>query len=165
MFNRDPLVLSKQCDPAPHSLAVGLTQPKTFTITVNPTPAATISYPGTPYCSTVPSAPVTRTGTAGGTYSAAPAGLTIDPATGTVSPQTSTPGTYTVTYTVAPAGGCALYTTTTTITITAAPNIIIFYAGNPYCSNSGTANVTRFGTPGGTYSSTAGLSITRHGRC
>ncbi|MBK8608453.1 MAG: hypothetical protein IPL84_00430 [Chitinophagaceae bacterium] len=53
--------------------------PITATITVTPQPAATISYPGTPYCSTVPSAPVTRTGTAGGTYSAAPAGLTDRP--------------------------------------------------------------------------------------
>ncbi|MBK8609256.1 MAG: putative Ig domain-containing protein [Chitinophagaceae bacterium] len=130
------------------------------TITITALPSATIVYTGSPYCATVVSAPVTRTGTAGGTYSAAPAGLTIDPATGTVSPQTSTPGTYTVTYTIASGGGCPAVSTTTTITITAAPNIIIFYAGNPYCSNAGTANVTRFGTPGGTYSSTAGLSIT-----
>ncbi|MBK8611564.1 MAG: hypothetical protein IPL84_16895 [Chitinophagaceae bacterium] len=131
----------------------------TGTITVSEPNVATISYPGSPYCSTVPAVPVVRTGTAGGTYSAAPAGLTINPATGTVSPQTSTAGTYTVTYSMA-ANGCPAASTTTTITITAAPNIIIFYAGNPYCSNSGTANVTRFGTPGGTYSSTAGLSIT-----
>lgn len=132
----------------------------TATVTVTPQPAATISYAGSPYCSTDLTAPVTRTGTAGGTYSAAPAGLTINAATGTVTPNTSTPGTYTVTYTVAPAGGCLVYTTTTTITITAAPNMIIFYAGTPYCSNAGTATVTRFGTAGGTYSATpAGLTI------
>ncbi|MFZ1453280.1 MAG: PKD-like domain-containing protein, partial [Ferruginibacter sp.] len=134
--------------------------PITATITVTPQPAATISYAGSPYCSTDLTAPVTRTGTAGGTYSAAPAGLTINATTGTVTPNTSTPGTYTVTYTVAPAGGCLVYTTTTTITITAAPNMIIFYAGSPYCSNAGTANVTRFGTGGGTYSAApAGLTI------
>ena len=134
--------------------------PITATITVTPQPAATISYAGNPYCSTDLTAPVTRTGTAGGTYSAAPAGLTINATTGTVTPNTSAAGTYTVTYTVAPAGGCLVYTTTTTITITAAPNMIIFYAGTPYCSNAGTANVTRFGTAGGTYSAApAGLTI------
>jgi hypothetical protein len=134
--------------------------PITATVTVTPQPAATITYAGSPYCSTDLTAPVTRTGTAGGTYSAAPAGLTINAATGTVTPATSTPGTYTVTYTIPAGGGCATYSVTTTITITAAPNMIIFYAGTPYCSNAGTANVSRFGTAGGTYKAApAGLSI------
>ena len=35
----------------------------------------------------------------------------------------------------------------------------ISYAGSPYCLNAGTASVTQTGTTGGTYSSTAGLSI------
>jgi len=121
---------------------------------------ASIVYAGSPYCSTVASAPVTLTGAPGGTYTAAPAGLTINPTTGTVTPNTSTPGTYTVTYTVTPGAGCPLFTTTTTITITQAPNMIIFYAGTPYCSNAGTATVSQFGTTGGTYSaSPAGLTI------
>jgi hypothetical protein len=129
------------------------------TITITQLPAATISYAGTPYCSTDLTAPVTRTGTAGGTYSST-AGLTINAATGTVTPQTSTPGTYTVTYTIAAAGGCGAVTATTSITITAAPNMIIFYAGTPYCSSAGTATVSQFGTTGGTYSaSPAGLVI------
>ncbi|MBK7308306.1 MAG: hypothetical protein IPI88_15650 [Chitinophagaceae bacterium] len=41
-----------------------------------------------------------ETGTAGGTYSST-AGLTINAATGDVTLATSTPGTYTVTYTIA----------------------------------------------------------------
>ncbi len=132
----------------------------TATISISAANAATISYAGSPYCSTVTSAPVTRTGTAGGTYSASPAGLTINAATGTVNPSTSTPGTYTVSYTMAANGPCPALTVTTSITITAAPNMIIFYAGTPYCSNAGTANVTRFGTAGGTYSAApAGLTI------
>ncbi len=132
----------------------------TATITITALPAATISYAGSPYCSTDLTAPVTMTGTAGGTYTAAPAGLTINASTGTVTPNTSTPGTYTVTYTISAGGGCPVVTATTTITITAAPNMIIFYAGTPYCSNAGTANVSRFGTAGGTYSAApAGLTI------
>ncbi|MEO6540951.1 MAG: T9SS type A sorting domain-containing protein, partial [Ferruginibacter sp.] len=99
-------------------------------------------------------------GTAGGTYSAAPAGLVINAATGDVNLATSTAGTYTVTYTIAAGGGCPAVTATTTITITTLPAATISYAGNPYCQNAGTANVTRTGTAGGTYSATpAGLVI------
>jgi subtilisin-like proprotein convertase family protein len=128
-------------------------------ITITALPVATISYAGSPYCSTDLTAPVTRTGNAGGTYSST-AGLTINAATGTVTPNTSTPGTYTVTYTIPAGGGCAAVAAATTITITQAPNAIIFYANNPYCSNAGTATVMQFGTPGGTYSAApAGLTI------
>jgi hypothetical protein len=99
-----------------------------------------------------------ETGTAGGTYSST-AGLTLNAANGDVTLGTSTPGTYTVTYTIAASGGCPSFTTTTTITITQAPSATISYAGSPYCSNAGTATVTRTGTAGGTYSSTAGLTL------
>ncbi|MBK8608451.1 MAG: hypothetical protein IPL84_00420 [Chitinophagaceae bacterium] len=59
-------------------------------------PTATISYAGNPFCqNAVPNTVnVTRTGNAGGTYSAAPAGLSISPTTGTVTPGTSTPHLY-----------------------------------------------------------------------
>ena len=60
---------------------------------------------------------VTRTGTAGGTYSAVPAGLSINATTGDVNVAASTAGTYTVTYTIAAAGGCGIVTATTSITI------------------------------------------------
>jgi hypothetical protein len=91
----------------------------TASITVTATPSATISYSATPYCSTGGTASVTRTGTAGGSYSST-AGLSINAGTGAVDLGASTPNTYTVTYTIAAAGGCALYQTTTSITVTAA---------------------------------------------
>ncbi|MBK8495754.1 MAG: hypothetical protein IPL50_12660 [Chitinophagaceae bacterium] len=72
---------------------------------------------------------------------------------------TSTPGTYTVTYTIAAGSGCPVVTATTSITITNLPAATISYAGSPYCQNAGTATVTRTGAAGGVYSSTAGLSI------
>src|SRR5678810_816867 len=54
-------------------------------------------------------------------YSASPAGLTINATSGAITPSTSTPGTYTVTYTVAASGGCPGVTATTSVTI----NLII----------------------------------------
>jgi Bacterial Ig-like domain/Ig-like domain CHU_C associated len=130
----------------------------TANVTITTAPSATISYAGSPYCSNVATASVTRTGTTGGVYSST-TGLTLNATTGDVNIATSTAGTYTVTYNVSAAGGCAVYTTTTTITITAAPIANITYGTAPYCSNSGTATGTRTGTTGGVYSSTAGLSI------
>lgn len=121
-------------------------------------PSATISYQGAPYCSTAGVQTVNRTGTPGGTYSST-AGLTIDPSTGTITPSTSTPGTYTVTYSMPVVGTCPAQTTTTSVTITASPAATISYTTSPFCSNGGVQTVTRTGTAGGSYSSTAGLTI------
>src|SRR4029077_20604968 len=72
--------------------------PVTTTVIITAVPTATITYPGSPFCiSDVAAEPVTLTGTGaytGGTYSALPAGLTIDVNTGAVTPSTSTAGTY-----------------------------------------------------------------------
>jgi hypothetical protein len=123
------------------------------TITVNAAPSATISYSGTPYCTSIGTAqPVTLTGTSGGTYSASPAGLTINSGTGAITPSTSTAGTYTVTYTMAATGGCTTQTATTSVTVSSSPSATISYSGSPYCYNTGNANVTLSGTTGGTYS-------------
>jgi hypothetical protein len=68
----------------------------------------------------------------------------------------TTPGTYTVTATSV--NGC---TDTEVITITqdiTAPTAAISYSGTPYCAT-GTTSVTQTGQSGGTYTSTAGLSI------
>jgi gliding motility-associated-like protein len=92
-----------------------------FTVNVTPLPAATISYSGTPFCKSLSTAQhVTRTGTSGGRYSST-AGLTINATSGAITPATSTAGTYTVTYTIAAAGGCGIVTATTNAVITAVP--------------------------------------------
>ena len=76
-------------------------QTATTSVTIIALPTATISYAGTPFCkSLVVAQSVTRTGTGGGTYTAAPAGLTINAVTGAITPSSSTAGTYTVTYTL-----------------------------------------------------------------
>ena len=78
---------------------------------------------------------------AGGTYTA-PAGVVINAATGDINLVTSTPGTYTITYSFT--NGTCSNTTTTSITINALPTATIAYAGSPYCAT-GTATVTQTG--------------------
>ncbi len=126
----------------------------TTSITINALPTATIAYAGSPYCATG-TATVTQTGQAGGTYTA-PAGVTINAATGDINLATSTAGTYTVTYTFS--NGTCSNTTTTSITINALPTATIAYAGSPYCAT-GTATVTQTGQAGGTYTAPAGVTI------
>lgn len=131
----------------------------TAVFTVTSLPSATISYPGSPFCKTIATAqPVTRIGTAGGSYSATPAGLTINSSTGAVTPSSSTAATYTVTYTMAASGGCPVQTATTSVTITAAPIASFSYAGTPYCKNAANPSPTfSGGGVAGIFSSTAGL--------
>ena len=91
-------------------------------LTVTAPASATISYTGSPYCTSVSTAQsVTLSGSGGGTYSSTPAGLTINSTTGAITPSSSTAGTYTVTYTIAAAGGCIAFSTNATVTIIAAP--------------------------------------------
>ncbi|WNM18429.1 PKD-like domain-containing protein [Flavobacterium capsici] len=138
----------------------------TTSITITQLPTATINYAGAPFCSSLTSAQaVTLNGTGAyttGVYSST-AGLTINSSTGEITPNTSTPGTYTVSYTISAAGGCAPVVATTSVTINLLPTASISYTGTPYCSSLSSAQgVTLSGTgpyTNGTYSSTAGLSI------
>ncbi len=135
--------------------ANGCTNSTTASVTINDLPTATISYPGSPFCATGTAA-VSRTGQAGGTYSST-AGLSINPTTGEIDLAASTPNTYTVTYDFSDANGCT-NSTTASVTINDLPTATISYPGSPFCAT-GTAAVSRTGQAGGTYSSTAGLSI------
>ena len=123
-------------------------------------PDATISYPGSPYCSNSGYAKVIITGTGGGVFSSGP-GLAINPNFGFVDLSASIPGTYVVTYFIAgnSDNDCGDFTTTTDITIATAPSANISYPGSPYCISSGIINVVLNGTTGGVFSSDSGLSI------
>jgi hypothetical protein len=136
----------------------GCTSASSVTITITAAPSASISYSGGSYCASAGTASVTRTGTTGGVYSST-TGLNINSSTGAITLSNSTPGTYTVTYTVAAANGCSVYTTTAMVTVVAQPSATISYDGTPYCLSGGSAAVSRGGTAGGTYTSTAGLVI------
>ncbi|MGK2861860.1 MAG: Ig-like domain repeat protein, partial [Chitinophagaceae bacterium] len=109
-------------------------------VTITTLPAATINYPATQYCSSI-AAPqtVTRTGTAGGTYSSVPAGLDIDPVTGTIIPINSDPGVYTVNYTIAAANGCPAVTATRNVTIAETPTVSMT---SDYCAGGGNVRLT-----------------------
>lgn len=135
------------------------------TVTVSSTPSATISYPA--LCSADGVTSVRLTGDAGGTFSAA-TGLAINAATGAITPGSSIPGTYIVTYTIAPSPPCAGFTTSTQVTITQAPTAAITYQPAVLCNmpnTTGTPNLpvtpTRTGVSGGTYtiSPAGGLPI------
>ncbi len=99
------------------------------TLTVFALPTASISYPGGPqYCGTSWVGP-TITGQTGGSYSASPAGLYMDPNTGWFSPNLSTPGTYTITYTFSN-GTCSNTTTATVTIVTSGGSPVIFCPSN-----------------------------------
>jgi hypothetical protein len=149
-----------------HSITYAYTDPATTcsatssqSVNVVAAPVAAITYTGTPYCSSAEFANVTQTGVTGGTYSG-PAGLFISPATGQVNLGSSTPGTYTVTYSVT-ANGCTTLATAS-IMITPAPFATIAYSATPYCKTGSvaTATVTHTGSTGGIYTAApAGLTL------
>ncbi|MEC4048522.1 T9SS type B sorting domain-containing protein [Flavobacterium sp. SUN046] len=148
------------------SNALGCTSTTSHTVTVYQSPTAAINYSGADFCSsaTTPQS-VNLSGTnsyTGGVYSSS-TGLTIDPNSGSITPSLSTPGTYTVSYTIPTANGCSVPASTTSVTITQSPTAIINYPYSPYCGNivysqacwlSGTGVYS-----GGTFSSTPGLYI------
>ena len=106
---------------------------------LNALPVATISYAGNPYCNRYRDSYTNWN--AGGTYTA-PAGVSINAVSGDINLATTTPGTYTITYSFS--NGTCSNTTTTSITINALPIATITYAGTPYCAT-GTATVTQTG--------------------
>lgn len=83
--------------------------------------ALSISYTS-PFCVNQSTLQVVNLqGATGGLYSASPAGLSINPLTGAILPSSSTPGTYTVTYTAPAVGGCPPQTASNTVQVTALP--------------------------------------------
>jgi hypothetical protein len=113
-----------------------------FSISVSPS-AGTIAYSQPSYCQ-AGWAYITRTGSAGGVFSAVPAGLIPDVVTGAVNLAASTPGIYTVTYTLDEAAGC-IATTSTTLRLNA--QATVNPQPNPvYCNGVTTAPISFTGT-------------------
>jgi hypothetical protein len=121
--------------------------PITFSIAVNKS-AAVLSYAGSPYCQAGPAYP-TLAGAQGGTYSATPAGLSLNTATGAVNLAASAAGIYTVTYSLGASGGACAGSAQATLTILPKATITS-NAGNPvYCNGATTAAITFTGSGSG----------------
>jgi hypothetical protein len=121
---------------------------------VTPCPLATtaISYASASYCTTTATAAPVITGSTGGVFTSAPAGLVINSATGVISPATSTPGNYVITYTVTGAGACGNVVRTANVainTLSVAPTGATASNAN-ICGNSGTTNLAVVGGTLGT---------------
>ena len=94
-----------------------------------------------------------------GIFSATPAGLSINVVTGVVDTALSTVGTYQVKYVTDAVGSCSPITASATVVLTA--NIVqgsITY-NSPFCKTAPVQNVTTTFASGGTFLSTAGLSL------
>ncbi|QKZ14738.1 putative Ig domain-containing protein [Spirosoma sp. KUDC1026] len=101
----------------------GQTTTATTSLTVTTPPNAAITYAGSPFLTSSSPVSVSQTGTPGGSYSSRPAGLSLNPTTGQITPASSSPGTYTVTYTVEGSGGCAALSTPASVEIQASTPI------------------------------------------
>jgi hypothetical protein len=82
------------------------------------------SYSSSSFCQSDTIAALNQTGTSGGTYSAIPSGLSINASTGTITPSASSPGTYTVSYTMAASADCAASSVTGSLNLTITPSSI-----------------------------------------
>ncbi|RYE24600.1 MAG: T9SS type A sorting domain-containing protein, partial [Sphingobacteriales bacterium] len=110
----------------------------TTTVFITAAASATIAYAAGPHCSGGGIISSTLTGTEGGIFSA-DNDLQIDPLTGAIDLSNNIPGNYTVSYSIAAAGGCAAFSTTAPVTIvapgtwTGAISTAWFEAGNWIC--------------------------------
>lgn len=135
---------------------------QTFPINITTAPSAAFGYSASPYCqSSTNPLPTFSVNASGGTFSASGSGLVFtNNLTGEVNLSASTPGTYTITNTIAPSGLCGTSTSTAAITITKLKDASFNYTASPICKTSSNPAPTFTGSAeAGTFSSTSGLSI------
>jgi gliding motility-associated-like protein len=129
----------------------------TTTITINPSDDASFVYTSGTYCQSGANPTPTITGLPGGSFSATPAGLSINPATGTINLATSLLGIYTLTYTT---NGICPNTRSITMTIgNTTPSANFNYTGSSFCpSGNNPFPIFASGASAGVFSATpAGL--------
>lgn len=124
-------------------------------ITVTALDDASYSYSAGSYCVDGSDPSPTITGLAGGTFSST-AGLSINGGTGTIDVSVSTPNSYTVTYTT---NGSCPNTSDVGVTVNGLDDASFNYSSTSYCSAGNDPTPTVTGLAGGTFSSTAGLSL------
>ncbi len=96
----------------------GASVPRSIAVIVSVPPVATFSYTGTPYCPNVANPmPVFSDGGVAGVFSSTAGLVFVSASTGQVNLAASIPGNYTVTNTIAAAGGCGIVIATSPISI------------------------------------------------
>ncbi len=90
---------------------------KSTSITITALLTGELAYSSGAFCRTSFSESAADTLPDGGFFSAEPSGLSIDPNTGTINPNSSSAGTYTVMYSVPGNGGCGPFEDSTSVTI------------------------------------------------
>ncbi|MES2593031.1 MAG: PKD-like domain-containing protein [Bacteroidota bacterium] len=107
----------------------------TTSVTIVPSDDASFTYPSATYCISGPTQTPTITGLAGGTFSAVPAGLSINATTGAINLAASTTGAYTLSYTTN--GPCPNISSITMTITNSTPSASFSYIGSPFCQNQG----------------------------
>ncbi len=82
------------------SVGICIGASKTFKLTVNPLQTTTIAYAQTSYCQNQVNPSPAISGPTGGSFSAFPYGLSVNPSNGIIDLATSNPGNYKVTYAI-----------------------------------------------------------------
>lgn len=103
----------------------------TSTITINPSDNASFTYTSATYCTSGNPQTPTITGLPGGTFLSTPAGLTLNPSTGTITLSASALGVYLLSYIT---NGTCPDTSSITMTITnVTPFANFSFPGSPFC--------------------------------
>ena len=134
----------------------------TTTVVISPADDASFTYPSATYCTTGNPQSPTITGLPGGTFSAVPPGLSLDPSTGTITLSTSAVGVYTLSYTTF--GNCP-NTSSITMTINDTVSAATFtYQGSPFCQSNGANPFPTYipGASAGIYSATPSGLVFAH---
>ncbi len=135
---------------------------KPVVVIISATPVTTFSFTGTPYCSNSSNPlPVFSGGGVAGTFSSTSGLVFVSTSTGQINLSASTPGTYTVTNTIAPVG-CGPFSSTSQVRITKLPVASFNYSSNSLCQNASGSNPYPTyvnGGVAGTFTSDFGLNI------
>jgi len=124
-------------------------------ITINADDDPSYTYSSASECVSGTDITATITGTAGGSFVAVPAGLSINAGSGLIDVSASTPGAYTITYTTS--GFCPA-NSNLGVTIIADDDPNFSLSSIAACNNSSDITATISGTPGGTFTA-PGMTI------
>ena len=125
-------------------------------VTVNGLDNAAFNYSSSAYCADASDPSPTVTGLPGGQFTSVPAGLGLHPTTGAIDASSSTPNTYTVSYTTT--GSCPA-TSNVAVTVNGLDDASFNYSASSYTVTGSDPTPTIVGLPGGGFSSTDGLSL------